>query len=311
MTPCPTRSLEKAGSVAESRHALFVRGLPCWSEPIDLIPLSGGLSNVCFKVVHGSASFVARLGCDVPAHHVIRNRELEVSKAAAAVGLSPKIAYSQPGVMVFDFVEGHTFREENVKENISRIADIVRNAHQELYKHVRGPAFLFWPFHIFRDYAQTLREGASRMMPQLSTLLTAVDRLENDVHPTDLCVCHNDLLAGNFIDDGNRIWLIDWEYGAYGDPFFDLGNIAALSDFTRVEETRLLTSYLNREPTEADRRRFDAMRCIAQWREAMWSMVSELHMSVEGVDYVAYTNDHLGRFNKAYGKYAARYRGTC
>ena len=37
--------------------------------------------------------------------------------------------------------------------------------------------------------------------------------------------CNNDLLAANFIDDGDRIWIIDFEYAGNNDPCFELGNI--------------------------------------------------------------------------------------
>ena len=36
--------------------------------------------------------------------------------------------------------------------------------------------------------------------------------------------CHNDLLNANFIDDGARIRIVDWEYAGMGDRWFDLGN---------------------------------------------------------------------------------------
>jgi len=56
-----------------------------------------------------------------------------------------------------------------------------------------------------------------------------------EVKPSDVA-CHNDYLSENFMDDGEKIWIIDWEYGGYGDPYFDLGDFAVEHPFSREQE---------------------------------------------------------------------------
>ena len=82
--------------------------------------------------------------------------------------------------------------------------------------------------------------------------------------------------------------------------------MAAISGFERSAEAHLLASYLEGEPTEADWRRFDALRCAANLREALWAMVSEQHLALE-IDYAAYTAEQLAGFEKAYATYIERY----
>ncbi len=284
----------------------IVRELPFWSGEITLEPLSGGLSNESYVVTDNGRKYVARYGEDIPFHHVIRSRELQISRAAAALGLSPKVRFAADGVMVFDFIEGKTYAPEDLPANLPRVVAVIRQCHDEMHKHVRGPASLFWVFHVLRDYAHTLEEGGSRHGPQLPRLMAIAEELEAAAGDPVIRVCHADLLAANFIDDGERLWLIDWEYGGFGNIWFDLGNVSAISDFSRDTEAQLLSEYFGREPDQRDWRRLDAMRCAAHLRETMWAMVSEIHMKTN-IDYEAYTAEQLALFEAAHARYRERY----
>ena len=110
---------------------------------------------------------------------------------------------------------------------LARIVPLVRACHREIPQHFRGPAPIFWVFQVLRDYAARLREDGSRMVPELPRLLAAAERLEAAVGPIELVFGHNDLLAANLIDDGARLWLVDWEYGGFNSPLFDLGGLAS------------------------------------------------------------------------------------
>ena len=89
--------------------------LPFWSGRINLEPLSGGLSNESFVVTDGKNKYVARYGHDIEVHHVVRTREAELSRVAADLGISPHLYFAGDGVMIFDFIEGHTFGAEDLK----------------------------------------------------------------------------------------------------------------------------------------------------------------------------------------------------
>ena len=86
-----------------------------------------------------------------------------------------------------------------------------------------------------------------------------------------------------------------------------MGNMAAISDFDRQEETQLLEFYLGHPATEIAWRRFDAMRCAANLRETLWGMVSEQHLELD-IDYQAYTAEQLAGFEKSYTGYLQRYQ---
>jgi thiamine kinase-like enzyme len=126
------------------------------------------------------------------------------------------------------------------------------------------------------------------------------DSLEAAQVPLPIIFGHHDLLPSNFLDDGSRLWLIDWEYGAFGTAMFDLANIAANNSFDEPLERRLLEFYFERTIGENLVRAFYAMKVASALREAMWGMVSELHLNAPGANYVAYAAEYLDRFERAH-----------
>lgn len=287
-------------SEAFERKKIEVAALPCWSGPVDPEPLSGGLTNMNFLVVDAGRTYVARVGDDIPVHHILRWNERAASEAAHAAGISPRVVFRAPGVMVTDFIRGKTLGADDVRDRavLSRIVPVLQKCHRDIPKHIRGPSLIFWVFHVVRDYAHALREHKSRMAPELPRLLEAAAELERAASPIDVVYGHNDLLPANLIDDGQAIWLIDWDYAGFGSPLFDLGGLASNCSFSPADERFLLEAYFERPPSDELNRRYAAMKCASLLRESMWSMVSEVSSSLD-FDYVAYTNENLARFERA------------
>ena len=286
---------------AEARAAC----LTCWSGPVEPEPIAGGITNTNFLVRdRGERNFV-RVGEDIPVHGVLRFNEEAAARAAAMAGIAPAVIHSEPGVLVSRFIEGRTLTASAVREPamLERIVPLVGRCHRDIPRVLRGPILMFWVFHVLRDYAASLREDGSRFVPQLGALLARADELEEAIGPIDVVFGHNDLLAANFIDDGDRLWLVDWEYAGFNSPLFDLGGLASNNELTSEREDWLLERYFGRRPGAAQKRGYRAMKCASLLRESMWSMVSELHSRLD-VDYVAYTQENLARFERAYEELA-------
>ncbi|MEM8951000.1 MAG: phosphotransferase [Pseudomonadota bacterium] len=284
-----------------------VRALSIWKGEIAIEPLSGGLSNESFKVTDGGKAYVVRFGRDFPFHHVSRDREAMTAKAAANAGVAPVLVHAGPGVQVIDYIEGKTLNAGDVADDIPRIADLIRRYHHAMPKEVSGPGFMFWPFHVIRDYAHTLHAGNSRMVGELGGYLELAEELEGVQIPLPIIFGHNDLLPGNLIDDGTRLWLIDFEYGGFSTAMFDLAGLASNAVFDEEQSALLLALYFGRQPEMALIRSHAAMQCASLLREAMWSMVSELHLDAPGADYVAYTEENLDRLAAALDSYRSRF----
>ncbi len=281
-----------------------VAGLGCWSGPVAPEPLAGGITNKNYVVRDRGERFVVRIGDDIPVHQVMRFNELAASRAAAALGLSPAVVHHAPGAIVFRFVDGKTLGAEDVRARpmLERVLPLIRRCHREMPRQLRGPALIFWVFHILRDYAATLRDGRSRWTGELPRLLEAAEALEAAVGPIEVVYGHNDLLPANLIDDGRRLWLIDWDYAGFNSPLFDLGNLCSNNEVAPQDEAWLLEAYFERPLDGGLKRRYHAMKCASLLREAMWGMVSELHSSLD-FDYVAYAGDYLARFERTYAQW--------
>jgi thiamine kinase-like enzyme len=267
-----------------------VASLACWQSEVEVAPLKGGLTNISFVVSHRGEKFVARCGDDIPVHHVFRDRERAASMAAFEAGLSPEIIHAEPGITVLRFVEGRTFGEADLRANVGRLAALLKDCHIKVGRHLRGPANTFWVFHVIRDYV-TLIDADRRY-------LAMADRLEQAQVALPIVFGHHDLLPANIIDDGRRLWLIDWEYGGFGTAMFDLANLSINGAFEPAQDAALLAAYFAGKVDDDLRRSFAAMKVASALREALWAMVSDVHLKTPGIDYKAYAKEYLARFEK-------------
>ncbi len=284
--------------VGVSGAAERVRAMPLWRGLKSIDALKGGVSNASFTVEDSTGKYVARVGEDYACHQVSREREGIAARAAFEAGLSPEVIYTEPGIMVVRFVEARTYGEAEVRANAGACMDIVKRCHRDMGKRISGQGAVFWVFQILRDYAHTLNAGKHRHAADIPRWMNVVDAMEAAQVPLPIVFGHHDLLPTNFMDDGRRLWLIDWEYGAFGTAMFDLANIASNNSFEEDGELQILENYFGKKPDEALLRAFYAMKTASALREAMWGMVSELHLNAPGVDYAAYAAEYLGRFER-------------
>ena len=291
-------------SLVKPDPAARAAALACWSGKVEPEVLSGGITNHNFEVRDRGETFVVRIADDIPLHGIMRFDELASSRAAYAAGVSPEVIHAERGALVMRFIEGETYGESEVREAMAagRIVPLLKRVHHEIPKHFEGPALIFWVFQVARSYAKTLREGGSRMTGELPRFLEINAELEAALGPVEIIFGHNDLLAANFIDDGKRLWLVDWDYGGFNCPLFDLANLASNNQFSPDEEDRLLEDYFETPASDELRHQLSAMKCASLLRESMWSMVSEIHLDID-VDYVAYTTENLARFERAYADF--------
>jgi thiamine kinase-like enzyme len=284
-----------------------VRSLTLWSGDPVLEPMHGGVSNASFRVTDASGDYVARVGHDYPCHQVSRVREAIASRAAYACGLSPELVYAESGISVLRFVKAKTFVEADVRNHWQACLDLITRTHRDMGPKIQGQGTIFWVFQILRDYASQLTQTNHRLAGEVPGWMAAVDRLEAVQIPLPIVFGHHDLLPSNFMDDGQRLWLIDWEYGAFGTAMFDLANLAANNSFEESLEQAMLEAYFGRKPDLSLHRAFAAMKVVSALREAMWGMVSELHLAAPGVDYVAYAKEYLGRYDAIRMAYDSRW----
>lgn len=273
--------------------------LACFNNPEHIEPLGGGITNVNLLVSDGGEQFVVRLGDDIEEHGVMRWNELAISQAAAAAELSPKIVHFEPGVLVLEYKKSVTFTEADVRnpKHLPRIIDLVKGAHHDLGARLTKPVLAFWPFQVNRIYINRLQSEGSSHKAALPDMLKRSAMLEKAVGPVELVIGHNDLLSANILDDGDRLWLIDWEYGGYNSPLFDLAGLASNNGLSEAQEHEILKQYYGTSSSQFWLS-YQAMKCASLMRETLWSMTSEIHSSLD-FDYANYSAENLSRLNAA------------
>jgi len=264
---------------------------------LTLTALSGGITNRNFLITLADAPdrYVIRLaGNDTHLLGISREVEHAATVAAAGVGVGPEVtAFIRPeGYLVTKFIEGAPVSDEAVRrpETLERVAASLRRIHD-------GPPIpgLFVPFQIVEAY-RALAAARGVPIPAAYELASAASRrieLACVMARLEPRPCHNDLLNANFIDDGTRIRIVDWEYAGMGDPFFDLGNFSINHELTADQDAYLLAAY-DGEVRPARLARLTLMRVVSDFREAMWGVLQQ-GISTLDVDFVAYAGEHFDR----------------
>tara|TARA_Y100000741_G_scaffold363278_1_gene351147 strand:+ start:806 stop:1678 length:873 start_codon:yes stop_codon:yes gene_type:complete len=279
----------------------FIRSLPLWKEKIKISTIDGGITNENFLVEENKKKFVVRLGEDIPEHLISRTNELVVSKAASEVGLSPAVVYYDKGVLILNYIQSKTLSADDVRKNIKSIIPIIKKIHHEIPKKLYGQSLIFWVFHVIRNYVKFLDDNKSPYSKILLELIKKSELLEASSSPFEIVFGHNDLLPANFLDDGSRLWIIDWEYAGYNSPLFDLGGLSSNNNFTLKEEIYLLENYFEKKINEKLLLQYNSLKCASLLRETMWSMVSELVSKID-FDYKKYTEENLTKFNNTFNQ---------
>ena len=264
---------------------------------LTLTAMSGGITNRNFRVDASGTDerWVIRLaGNDTHLLGISREVEHAATVAAAGVGVGPQVtAFIRPeGYLVTRFIVGEAVSAEAVHkpETLRRVADSLRRIHD-------GPAIpgLFVPLRIVEAYRALAIARGVTIPPEYDRATDAARRIERALlaDPLEPCPCHNDLLNANFIDDGHRIRIIDWEYAGMGDPFFDLGNFSINHELEPAEDELLLEAY---DGSVEPRRlaRLTLMRVVSDFREAMWGVLQQ-GVSTLDVDFVAYAGGSFDR----------------
>jgi thiamine kinase-like enzyme len=253
--------------------------------------LGGGLTNQNYRIFTGGEDYVARVyGGDTELLGIDRESELYCSRIAAGLGVGAEVFFAEGRVMVTRFISGTTLTSEDAAQRcLVRIIESLKKIHE-------GPSFpgIFSPFETVQRYARLATERGVVLSTQATEGLSRFEQLEATLWPPPKLVpCHHDLLAGNFIDDGKNLWIIDWEYAAMGDPFFDLGNFAANQELDQSGCQELLTAYFG-EVKDEDMERLQGMKMASNMREAFWGILQS-SLSKLDFDYLAYAQKHLDR----------------
>jgi thiamine kinase-like enzyme len=258
--------------------------------------LGGGITNHNVKVTRPEGVFVLRVaGRDTDLLGIDRTVELAATRAADELGIGPEVVdFVEPeGWLVTRFVDGAIPPPERLRESaqLRRVADALRAFHH-------GPPIpgRFHALEVVEAYRDTaLARGGSLpdVFAQAHELARRIAEQRADQPPRP---CHNDLLNANFIDAGERLVIVDWEYAGMGDPFFDLANFSINHELDADGRALLLAGYAG-DASPAGLAALDLMRFMSDFREAMWGVVQSVVSELD-FDFDAYAAEHFGRMER-------------
>jgi thiamine kinase-like enzyme len=269
---------------------------PRRGEPISL---DGGITNRNLRVRFGEHDAVVRLpGKETELLGIDREAERAATAAAATTGVGPEVLAFLPaqGCLITRFIAGRGLAPDDVRAALPDVAAALRAVHA-------GPSLpsRFDAWDVVDTYRATAEARGGTIPEAFAGLRATAQRVREALAgPEHATVpCHNDLLPANFIDDGTRVRILDWEYAGMGDRYFDLGNLSVNNGFSEEDDERLLAAYWG-EP--ALPRRFAAlrlMRIMSDFREGMWGVV-QTAISELDFDFGGYADEHLGRVGAAF-----------
>jgi thiamine kinase-like enzyme len=258
--------------------------------------LGGGITNHNVKVMRPDGTVVLRVaGKDTELLGIDRRVELAATRAAAGAGIGPEVVdFVEPeGWLVTRFVEGTIPPPEELRKpaQLARVASALRAFHDG--SPIPGRFDVLEVVEAYRDTA--LERGATLPAAFAAAYETARVVAERRAGQPPR-PCHNDLLNANFIDAGERLVIVDWEYAGMGDPFFDLANFSINHELDADDRAVLLAAYTGDAHAEA-LATLDLMRFMSDFREAMWGVVQGVVSELD-FDFDGYASEHFERMER-------------
>lgn len=259
-----------------------LEAVPELRGPRTVSELSGGLTNTNYKVVTDEGSFVVRIaGRGTELLGIDRANEAHNTVAAAESGVGARVIATLPEheALVIEFIEGTRLHADDLRagDRLPQVAAACKRLHA-------GRPFLleFDMFDLQRRYLATVRERGFRLPDRYLEFEPRIRAMEEAmrVHPEQRVPCNNDLLAENFIDTGDGLRLIDYEYSGNNEPSFELGNSWSESRLTDEQLEELIAAYYG-EPYPDKIARARLWGVIAKYGWMLWASIQEGVSTIE------------------------------
>jgi thiamine kinase-like enzyme len=268
---------------AEPANAMLARLPSLTGTHRRLELLTGGLTNRNYRVTTDSGErFVARFSAPKSALLAIdRDAEHRNAQAAARSGVGPDVVDYAPddGILLVKWIEGRTFEDADLDDpvQLERVAAVCAKLHA-------GPRFVtdFDMFAVQRRYLAIVQEHGFRLPADYLSFEPTVRRIERVLRASaeGTVPCHNDLLAANIMDDGERLWLIDFEYSGNNDACFELGNIWSEAALDPDRLDHLVAAYFGApSPVRTARARLFGLMSKYGW--TLWASIQDAVSDVE------------------------------
>ena len=252
----------------------------------------GGLTNRVFRVDTGADRLIVRIAGAGTGEYIDRQVELHNARAAHGAGVSADVIWADPasGLMVSREIPGIVTMTPAL---FSARPGSPARAGKALRKlHMSGETFefRFELFSMIDDYLKIL-SGKSVQLPEgYHEIVAAAEPVKQALvaNPAELAPCHCDPLCENFLDDGDVMWIVDWEYSGMNDPLWDVGDLSVEGGFSPEQDTELMEAYFGRMPTHAEHGRIVIYKAMCDLLWTLWGLI-QLAENNPAEDFWAYS----------------------
>jgi len=257
----------------------------------------GGLTNLVHRVEARGAAVIVRIPGEGTESYIDRAVEVHNARAAHASGVAPEVLWADAasGAMVTRAIPGI---ETMTPEGFRTPGRPARAGLALAQLHGSGQTFRF-RFELFAmiEYYLKVLAGKTVTLPEgYHDVVTAAgpagDALSR--HPAALAPCHCDPLCENFLDDGQKMWVVDWEYSGMNDPLWDLGDLSVEAGMDADQESELLQAYFGRTPTAAEIGRVVIYKAMCDLLWTLWGLI-QLADANPAMDFRAYADGRFAR----------------
>ena len=258
----------------------------------------GGLTNLVFKIETSKESLIVRIPGKGTNEYIDRTVEAHNAKLAAEAGVSAKVIHANPatGLMISRCIENivtmtpDLFQARNGSP--ARAGQVLKKLHASNKKF----AYRFELFQMIDEYLKVLATKDIDLPSGYADIVKAAEPIKLALlsHPVDLAPCHNDPLCENFLDDGQKMWIVDWEYSGMNDPLWDLGDLSVEAGFNKSQDMEMLQAYCGGEPDKATLGRLIIYKAMCDLLWTLWGLIQHVDNN-PAEDFWAYS---IGRFKR-------------
>ena len=264
---------------------------------IAIEDLKEGMNNSTYLISDKNNKFIVKIGQSLVDFRDNPLHEIEASKAANTVNVAPKIIYGEAGILIFEFIKSKTLTSKEIrqKDTLKKVISLIKIVHEEVNNYFNGPTSTSWYFSSITKSIKILKNKKSLYSKKLDKFIEDYKMIKKAVGSHKIVFTHNDLVGENILNDGKRLWFIDWEFSGYNFAILDLANLSKNNQFNEDEDNFMLSEYFKNTISLSLRYNFQALKCAALLREIMWSLRAEIK-SKKNFNYKSYADKIYTRY---------------
>ncbi len=264
----------------------------------DSIERLGGMTNLVHRVDFGGQSVIVRIPGEGTEEYIDRGVEIHNARAAARAGVSPEVLHAdaRSGVMISRTVDGVTTMTPEGFKTISGAPARAGKALAQLHNSGETFRFRFELFSMIEDYLKVLSTKDVDLPDGYHEVVKAAEPVKDALAAANppLAPCHCDPLCENFLDDGQTMWIVDWEYSGMNDPLWDLGDLSVEAGMNADQDNEMMAAYFGRQPSAAETGRMVIYKAMCDLLWTLWGLIQHADGN-EAEDFWAYAT---GRFDR-------------